>query len=811
MQVQITAYTQLFRFILKSRLTNKWSLFVTKLTGKKTSHNTKSTSALVNPEREFLKIKEGIKHNQAKIAEFLSQRVAPGDWLLTETNVPLEEEGGIIDMVFSCSDGKKEKYILVAISVPHLSIGQKYLLPTQAKIFQKTRDVAATRIKKAIILVRKGTETISLQSLKVRCPIIEIQLENIVKQTKASKTAKEDVASDDIQSEANNEPIEEVNEDKFSKGERAKGKAKQSKHEEEPKKQKNGFSAMSDELLFALKEAIVHESLSTAYKRVNKYIRRGLWHWIEREIMDANVHFFLIILSSIYQSKTGEILSKRFRTFETYVEDPENVIKAIFSRENTLADEIKKNSERHKKALTKFLCCFSAQPPYDYLKSLFLKEFRSSGDGLKARMSVYTTLEQLLARCGFEGEKEINYPLEILDELKIFQGILCGNYEHLRTDNASKKLKHLVPQIDWEPEDIYALRDQLAKILNLPSLEFNLNAYLPQAFMMDAKNMNENRREAMKGEQTKDINRQAKEARPKEEAPAKLSRQERMAMQKQAKLERQSPKRKYDDDYMPKKHQQQENIDMPMFGENGEVLTAEAKKERLKQELLIPQEMDDDEVKRILDDPYAYTKPTSKRVNIPVEAEPTESQQEAEEALQPVEEKPAKLSREARMKRSRYADVDESRHRHFENFGGIDEDDPDVIRLSLAMAKRGEDGLEGDDGLDADGNADRFIKGREEPEDMDDMIEEYEEIPTKTMIAQGYRPRRNPAPKQQGYRNRTPSYGNRNNERSDRSNRGMSRGFRNNNSGRHDTRRRISSRGNAGSFHRRPRHDGGNQ
>ena len=796
---------------------------MTNLSGRRASHNKKSTGVVVDSEREFSKIKEGIKHNQAKIAEFLNQRVGPGDWELTETNVPLEEDGGVVDMIFSCSDGKKEKYILVAVSVPHLSIGQKYLLPTQAKIFQKMRDVAATRIKKAIILVRKGTETISLQSLKVRCPIIEIQLENIIKQSKPERPARARKAEkDEVAEQENNEEREEIREERPSRRGRNKDRdaERAQKQEEEPKKQKNGFSTMSEELLYALKEAIVHESLSTAYKRVNKYIRRGLWHWIEREIMDPNVHFFLIILSSIYQSKTGEILSKKFRTFDNYIENPENVINAIFSRENTLADEIKKNSERHKKALTKFLCCFSAQPPFDYLKSLFLKEFRSTGDGLKARMSVYTTLGQLLARCGFEGEKEVNYPLEILDELKIFQGILCGNYENLRTDNASKKLKHLVPQIDWEAEDIYALRDQLAKILNLPNLEFNLNAYLPQAFMQDAKNMNETRREAMKhGSNKEERNNSRSEERSnegREEAPAKLSRQERMAMQKQAKLERQAAKRKYDDEYMPKKHQHHDDdIDMPMFSENGDILSEEAIAERSDAEKLIPQEMDNDEVKRILDDPYAFTQPTSKRKHpIPVE-EPeevsNESEQQEEEAQPVVEPTP----REVRMKRSRYADVDESRHRHFENFGGIDEDDPDVIRLSLAMAKH-------DDGMDegSEENDEYRFKGREEPEYMDDD-EEYEEPPTKTMIAQGYHPNRHNNNKQ-GFRRHRQNNGNNRNNRSDRNDRndgnrdnGMNNGgnrgsYRNNNNGNNggyrDHRKFNNNRGgNNGGFHRRPR------
>lgn len=796
---------------------------MTNVSGRKASHSKKTTGVVVDSEREFSKIKEGIKHNQAKIAEFLNQRVGPGDWELTETNVPLEDDGGIVDMIFSCSDGKKEKYILVAVSVPHLSIGQKYLLPTQAKIFQKMRDVAATRIKKAIILVRKGTETISLQSLKVRCPIIEIQLENIVKQSKSEKPARAVKAeSNETVENNNNEEQEEAYEERPSRRGRSRDRERERapRQEEEAPKQKNGFSTMSEELLYALKEAIVHESLSTAYKRVNKYIRRGLWHWIEREIMDPNVHFFLIILSSIYQSKTGEILSKKFRTFETYIENPDNVINAIFSRENTLADEIKKNSERHKKALTKFLCCFSAQPPFDYLKSLFLKEFRSTGDGLKARMSVYTTLGQLLVRCGFEGEKEVNYPLEILDELKIFQGILCGNYENLRTDNASKKLKHLVPQIDWEPEDIYALRDQLAKILNLPNLEFNLNAYLPQAFMQDAKNMNETRREAMKHgsnkEERSNTRSEERSNESREESPAKLSRQERMAMHKQAKLERQAAKRKYDDEYMPKKHQQHdEDIDMPMFSENGDMLSEEAIAER-NDEKLIPQEMDNDEVKRILDDPYAFTQPTSKRKQRILVEEVEEAnnrpEQQEEEEVQPVVEP---TPREIRMKRSRYADVDESRHRHFENYGGIDEDDPDVIRLSLAMAKHSngmDDNTEDDD---ENGYGNRF-KGREEPEIMDED-EEYEEPPTKTMIAQGYHPNRHNNNHRQGFRHHNQNNGNRNNrnegnrDRDNGMNNGGNRGgYRNNNNGNNggyrDHRKFNNNRGgNNGGFHRRPR------
>ena len=792
---------------------------MTTVSGKKASKNTKSTG-IVDTDREFSKIKEGIKHNQAKIAEFLRQRVGPGDWELTETNIQLEEDAGTIDMVFSAAEGKKDKYILVDISVPHLGVGQKYLLPTQAKIFQKMREVPATRIKKAIILVRKGTETISVQSLKVRCPIIEIQIENILKQTKApskSSSEKTNTTSEEtVQSKENREEFFE-NDEKFSKQE------KNFKKNEDNQQKNKGFSSLSEDLLYALKEAIVHESLSTTYKRCNKYIRRGLWHWIEREIMDQNVHFFLIILSSIYQSKTGEILSKKFRTIESYIENPENVINAIFSRENALADEIKKNSERHKKALTKFLGCFSQMPPFEYLKSLFLKEFRSSSDGLKARMSVFTTLEQLLARCGFEGEKEINYPLEILDELKIFQGIMCGNYETLRTDNASKKLKHLVPQIDWEADDIYALRDQLSKILNLPSIEFNLNAYLPQAFLQDAKNMAETRKEALRqhpvsNRENRAVSRnQDNQKETEETSTAKLSRQERMALQKQVKLEKQALKRRYDDEYMPKKHHQQDNIDMPMLSENGDFLSEEAIAERNDRELLIHQEMDNDEVKKILDDPYAFTTPTSKK-HIDKSDEIRESDENLEGESESEEEvRPQTVEREQfrERRRSRYADVDESRHRHFENFGGIDEEDPDVIKLSLALARHEEKSEEEEENADAEQD-NHHNNIQESNEEIDDSI--YEEAPTKTMLMQGFRPQRqnmnanradnrrqNFHRHQNNNDNRNDNRNNSNRNRNSRNNRGNSG---NSNGGYRDSKKYYSQRNsNGGNYHRRPRRD----
>lgn len=429
-----------------------------------------------NVSKEFAKIISGLETSAAKIAESLKQRVGPGDWKLWSTNCKVNDGPEQIDLVFKAPEGRKEKYIIVDVSVPHLQIGQKYSLPAKAKPFQTKYKVTTNRLKKAIILVRKGTETISTRPLRIRCPIIELQYEHLVKEPRQKPQSQQSNHKDKPRDAKQTSPDKQ----------------------KDQKKPSTDRATVDQELLFALKEAIVHECLSTMHKRHNKYVCKGLWRWIEREIMDPNVHFYLVILSSIYQGKTGDVLSRKFKTCEEYSNSPEDVISAIFSRENNLADEIKKNSERHKKALKKFLACFGQTPPFEYLRSLFLKEFRSTADGLKSRMSVFTTLNQLLERCGFDGEKETQYPLEILDELGIFKGIMTGNYARLRTINASKKLKHLVPDINWTDEEVYQLRNQLAKALNLPSQEFNLNAFLPQAFLHDARHLAESRKEAIR-------------------------------------------------------------------------------------------------------------------------------------------------------------------------------------------------------------------------------------------------------------------------------------------------------------------------
>ncbi|RCK74614.1 MAG: hypothetical protein OZSIB_0101 [Candidatus Ozemobacter sibiricus] len=400
----------------------------------------------LNPEdadRLFLQIKQAILKNLQVLNPVLKKKFGKlRAWKLFRADVAFEDKGEVIDLVLELGHESPQRYLLIDLSVPCLGKGQKYTLDAKAKLFHEEFGIATSRIKKAILLIKKGNESVSFGSSRLQVPILELSLQRLF----GSASDQEDEEGEETDA-ATARP-----------------------------------APLPKDLLLSLKEAIVHEALATMHKRRNKYVRRGLWRWLEREILDPNVHFFLIILSSIYQGKTSEVLSRTFKDLEQFTKHPEQVIERLFSEETGLAPEIVQAADRHRKALQKFLECFAATPPYEYLRSLFLKEFRSTRDSLKARLAVYDTLRELLVRCGFTGEKEVQYPLEILDELGIFQGLLMGNYTELRVENAIKKLQQLVPDRTWTAEEVYRLRDDLAHLLHLPPNEFNLNAFLPQTF-----------------------------------------------------------------------------------------------------------------------------------------------------------------------------------------------------------------------------------------------------------------------------------------------------------------------------------------
>ncbi|MBR4570824.1 MAG: hypothetical protein IKO19_09225, partial [Candidatus Riflebacteria bacterium] len=269
----------------------------------------------------------------------------------------------------------------------------------------------------------------------------------------------------------------------------------------------------------------------------------------------------------------------------------------------------------------------------------------------------------------------------------------------------------------------------------------------------------------------------------------------------------------------PKKHHQQDNIDMPMLSENGDFLSEEAIAERNDRELLIHQEMDNDEVKKILDDPYAFTTPTSKRhirkiEDIQESDEQIESSSEAEPEpeSEPEEEvRPQIIDREPirEHRRSRYADVDESRHRHFENYGGIDEEDPDVIKLSLALARHEE---KSDEEESTEENQANLYPNQEVELEADDSI--YEEAPTKTMIMQGYKPPRPSMNSGRSDNNRHQNFhrhqnnDNRNNSNRNRNNRNNRGNGGNSNGGYRDQKKYYNNQRNSNNnFRRRPRRD----
>jgi hypothetical protein len=673
-----------------------------------------------NVEREFSQIKEGLKLNKARIIEFLKQRVGQDDWDLLEVDSPLESvdgEPGKVDLLFGTKGTKKKpQYIMVDISVPHLGVGQKYMLPAKGKAFQEERKVPAGRVKKAIILIRKGIDGVQALPARIRCPIIEVQLDKIVARR-----------AEAVKAESN----QEAGVKQQGSKERTQAPRDNSQKNQKNEAKKPEPVVFTNEMLNALREAMVYDYISTAHKRNQKYVVRGLWRWIDKEILDPNMHFFFGILSAIYQGRTGDILSQRFKSLEEMVENPENVVKAIFSRENPLFDDLKKDEERHTKAISKFMLCFAQTPPYEYLKSIFLKEFRTTGDGLKSRMNVYTTLQQLMERCGFVGEKEVFYPLEILDELKMFQGIMAGNYSKLRVDNASKKLKHLVPHVTWTADEVYRLRDGLARLLGVPAAEFNLNSYLPQAFHKDTRFAAEQGRDARgrqdaKQDAKQDSKPEAKqdgkpearqEARPdgraqgRQEAKAQEPRaQESMAQDKRPEGQQhdgkpraarggQEPQRAEQSEGRPskiKEEKRQEADSTPI--KSYKVADTEVQRDGMPRKTRKSEESSAYEAAMMAErsEPTYYGERKTKK--LPLSLESDAAYEDSEEVqVEALEEKAVEEVREHERYENfeldlygnevpvRFGDCDESKHRFFESFGGHLEEDMDSLKMAIAM------------------------------------------------------------------------------------------------------------------------------
>lgn len=500
-------------------------------------------------------------------------------WKLHAADYRIPETEDVIDLVFEQGDDKDRRFVLVNIVVPSLKIGKKTGLDGKIKLFQTAQGISITKLRKAILLIRKPGEPAPPPPKPGNTPILDLQWKIIFPPTPkgtpvpplpaksisapafpetcppvvASFSAPPLPATPSLISPVESKPSAPPSPSSAStaapvpvqpllptpdptpaqpsspsqaqlasqapatsqpQGPSQTGVSQRPPASPSPKPSPANPPAVqavqavqavpaipavpavpatpavptisptfSREILESLRAAIVQECLATMHKRRNKYIRKGLWRWIEREITDRNIHFFLIIISCIYQGEVSEILSRKFKELDDYCKNPDPVLDAVFSREAALASEIVKGEDRHRKALRRFLECFSQTPPFEYLRSIFLKEFRTSRDSVRSRISVFQTLKELMVRCGFSGEKEVLYPLEILDELGIFQGIFLGDYTELRIENAVKKLRQLVPQVDWKAPEVYRLRDETARLFQILPTEFNLNAFLPQAFV----------------------------------------------------------------------------------------------------------------------------------------------------------------------------------------------------------------------------------------------------------------------------------------------------------------------------------------
>ncbi|MFC1743085.1 hypothetical protein ACFL35_03750 [Candidatus Riflebacteria bacterium] len=235
-------------------------------------------------------------------------------------------------------------------------------------------------------------------------------------------------------------------------------------------------SQMEDSLIVLVKDNV----LPILVKRKDRYLRKGLWTWIDKGAHEEDYHFFLAIFNCIYQEKAVDKLLSKFTTINQIFEGVEEVVELLLEAEENLPKWVVQDIDAHSRKITKLISCFAKMRPITFIKETFEREMLRSSDSYQARISVFHMLSNLLTKCGYSGERENQHVLEILYEIGICRGYIEIDYAQNRTINALTKLKLHFPDIEWNAEKIEPLRGKIAKKLGLEVKDFNLSLFIPK-------------------------------------------------------------------------------------------------------------------------------------------------------------------------------------------------------------------------------------------------------------------------------------------------------------------------------------------
>lgn len=232
-----------------------------------------------------------------------------------------------------------------------------------------------------------------------------------------------------------------------------------------------------EEIVKKVEKIVKNNALTVIQSEYEWYIRGLLWKWIDEGIEDRNLLFFYSIFDGIY-ANTGVRLSKRIRSYEDLLKFKNFIYDFIFEPGIPLMTGVRRYKQKHKEAIPKLIDHFSEKPPVDYIRHILKIELANTGDSLLARKRVYNNLIQVLKDCGYSGEHETRYPIDILFGTQIFSGYLDASERQGKSVHIDIALRKIAPKFKWNQRTKDSLHKIVADRLGIDSRTVNLALYL---------------------------------------------------------------------------------------------------------------------------------------------------------------------------------------------------------------------------------------------------------------------------------------------------------------------------------------------
>lgn len=210
------------------------------------------------------------------------------------------------------------------------------------------------------------------------------------------------------------------------------------------------------------------------------YIEENLWNWIDLGVEDEDLLFFFAIFDGIFHGSTGNRLAKYMSrwSFKHLLKFKDQVDQFIFEKGIKLRSGAYRYKSKYQKAIPKFIEFFSQERPSELIKRIFRKNYSKTQDSVEARRGVYNSLISVLKHCGFSGEHEVRYPIDVLYETMLFHGYIEPSEKQAKSTRIDKALRHIGPKLTWNQEKIDYLHQKVAEKLGIDTRKVNYGLWL---------------------------------------------------------------------------------------------------------------------------------------------------------------------------------------------------------------------------------------------------------------------------------------------------------------------------------------------